>query len=153
MIKLQPITTIDHLIETQGAPTGNAIIDALVEWVNTNQSNVVTDAAHAIGIPQRLLCDTVKFFVGTTAQELIQRLRMEQALTMLSNPDITNDEVVTACHFNSQHYLEQLIKKYYQTTLRAYRTGAARRDFNLTEKQRNEVNKNAQKLRNRSVTE
>lgn len=153
MIKLQPIITIDQLIHTQAVPTGNAIIDALVEWVGTYESNLVTDAAMAIGIPQRLLCDTIRFFVGVTAQELILRLRMEQALTLLSDPTLTNEAVVRRCHFRSQHYMEQLFQKYYQTTVRAYRKGAARRDFNKSAKERKEVNDNAQKLRLRNEGE
>lgn len=146
MEKIQQITTLEELIQSEGVPTGNVIVDAFVEWVKANRSNQVTDAAEALGIPQRLLSDTIKFFVGTTAQNFILRWRMKQLLTLLDDPDITNEDAARRCHFTSVTYVEILMKKYYQTTLRAYRTGQARRDYYLTAEERRTRNDNAKKL-------
>lgn len=146
MEKIKQITTLDELIKNEGAPTGSIIVDALVEWVKTNSSNQVTDAAEALGIPQRLLSDSIKFFVGTTAQNLILRWRMKQLLTMLDDPNISYSEAARRCHFASVTYVEILMKKYFHTTLRAYRTGQARQDYYLTIEERKARNDNAKKL-------
>lgn len=149
MEKLHQITTIDQLIEQDGKPTGNAIIDAFVAWIKSNSSNLVADAAGAIGISQRLLSDTVSFFVGAKAQEVILRWRMNQVLPLLEDETLPYEVVARRCHFTSQKYLESLMQKYYHTTLRAYRSGKARKDFDLTAEERRNVNQNAQELRNR----
>lgn len=153
MEKLHQITTIGQLIEQDGTPTGNSIIDAFTTWIKENRSNLVSDAAKALGIPQRLLSDTVRFFVGATALEVILRWRMNQALPLLKDASLSPEDVALRCHFTSQKYLESLIQKYYHTTLRAYRTGKARQDFAMTAEERRDVNQNAQKLRNHKAKE
>ena len=146
MEKLQPLITITELVQSDGAPTGNTIIDALIAWIKDNRSNLVTDAARDLGIPQRLLSDTINFFVGVSAQEMILRLRMKQLMLMLDDPAISNEDAARQCHFASQKTVEGLMNRYYQTTLRAYRKGSARRDFSKSVKENQTMNLNAQKL-------
>ncbi len=154
MIKFSQITTVEQLCQSQGAATGNQFVDGLMEFIRLNTSNSIEDAAAYLGIPQRLLCDAIKFFVGTTPREVIHRYRSYQALDLLDNPQLSTTEVARRLHFASSKVLEAVMRNCHGTTVTAYRTGKARRngnyDYNQTAEARQNVIDNAKKLKQRS---
>lgn len=154
MIKFSQITTVEQLCQSQGAATGNQFVDGLMEFIRLNTSNSIEDAADYLGLPQRLLSDAIKFFVGATPREIIHRYRSYQALDLLDNPQLSTDDVAQHLHFASYKALEAVMRKYHGTTIGAYRNGKARRNgnygYNQTSEARQCIIDNAKKLKQRS---
>lgn len=157
MITIQPATTLDQLIATKGAPTGNPFVDGLVEFLRLNASNTVEDAANYLGVPERLLREAIHFFVGVTVREVIHRWRAMQALDLLDDPALSLDAICKRLHFASPKVLRAMMRTYYGTTIGMYRDGKLRRngnfDYNETKESRQTAIRNAQQLKKRNDNE
>lgn len=153
MIKITPITTADELCRSHGAATGNILVDGLVDFLQHTRSCKAEDAAIYLEVPQRLLSEAIRFFVGSTVQNVILRWRAYQALDLLDQPDMTREAVAEYLQLGSVKTLEGLFRKQFGTTIEAYRTGNLRRNsnfgFNQKAESRRKVISKANELKKR----
>lgn len=151
MIEIKQITTVEELWKSGGAPTGNVLVDALVEFLKISKSNDLDYMAAGYGVRIRLLQEAIPVFVGVTPHEMIRRWRVFQAMDLLINTTMSEAEIAERCGFKDQRNLQILIRKYHQTTAAALRTGMPRRNsnypYNESRDKLREIYRNAKKIR------
>lgn len=131
MIELKQIATVEELWQRKEQPTGNVIVDAMVEFLRTTRSHQVEDAAILYGVPKRMLQDAVQVFVGVSPHEMISRWRTLDAMEALLTTQLSEEKVAEQCGFRSGRNLCVVVRKYYATTTMAVRNGTPRRNSNF----------------------
>ena len=85
------------------------------------QSLHVPDVVNKIGSSRRFAEIHFKNVVGRTILEEIQRVRLEQVCSLLSDTDLSISEITGRCDFESESYLARLFKKRFNLSMSAYR--------------------------------
>ncbi len=95
----------------------------IVDFVYTNFYRHISihDLQQVIDLSYSRLCHFIKEFLGISFQEFLQNVRLEHAIKLLKNTNLSINEVIRQSGFSDQKYLNKLLKKQYQTTAYKYR--------------------------------
>lgn len=118
---LKQITNIHQLYLTQGAPSGNFIVDEVVNYLRHTSSHSAHDAADCLGVGQRWLSESMQLFVGQKLQQFILQWRVLQAFDLLDDMTLSFDEVAHRTGFAAHKDLRLAMQRIYQTTPFVYR--------------------------------
>ena len=153
MKKITQVTTVDQLYKSQDQETGNIIVDALVYYLRHSKSHKAADAALFLDVEQRWLNDSVRIFVGTTLQRLIQEWRLRTALDLLDNQELSLLEVAQRCGYRQDRQFSDAFMNRFGVTPLAYRTGSqpnnGRYDSNQSAQAQREFQAKIEALRRR----
>jgi len=154
MIFIKQITTVEELWNTQGAPTGQIAVDAIVDYVKRVKTHSAQGVAFYLNVDQRFLNETMKLFVGVSLKEFIMQWRMHQAIDLLDDESLSYEQVARRCGFRRVKNLIAAIHTRFGTTPYAYRNGSVLRNgnyrFNQETHERKSIIENAEKLRSRN---
>ncbi len=152
MLKLiQPITTVEELYKSHGAPTGEIIVDAVVEYVKNMRDRSVTNVAEYFGQDSVILSGAIKMLVGVTLQEFIIQWRVLQALDLLDDPSLSVAEIARRTGFKCEKNFVQTLRRRVGVTPYAYRNDKVPRNgtysFNRDPKERKKFAENLKQLK------
>ena len=149
--EIKQITTVEELYKNGGAPTGQIVVDAVVDYVKKVRSHSVENVAIILKMDQRFLNETMKVFVGVTLQEFILQWRILQAIDLLDDESLSYEQVAHRCGFRRVKNLIATFRARLGTTPYAYRNGSVLRNgnyrFNQEPHLRKDIIKNAEKLK------
>lgn len=91
-------------------PKIHAIQDYLAE--NLAAENSIEVLAEKVAMSPRNLSRVFKTTTGLTIVEYLTRLRKENAITLLSNPDYTVEFVASQCGYKSARQLQRILKEH-----------------------------------------
>ncbi len=151
MKEIKCITSVEELYRNGGAPTGEIVVDAVVDYVKRVKSHSAEEVATFLNVDKRLLSGTMKLLVGVTLQEFILQWRVLQAIDLLDDRSLPVEEVAHRCGFKRDKNLIAAFQSRLGTTPYAYRNGTVLRNssysFNGDSHHRNRVIENAEKLK------
>ena len=125
-----------HIVESveemyyRREPTGEVIVDAVVDAVRKTKTQRASDIALLLDVEHRLLNDAFKMLTGMNLSTMIIEWRMLQAKELLDRKDLTVQEVANRCGFKQQKNLILAFRRRWGTTPQAYRTGKLIRNSN-----------------------
>ena len=153
MKEIKCITSVEELYKSNGAPTGEIIVDAVVDYVKRVKSHSVEDAATFLGQKRMWLSGAMQMLVGVSLQEFIIQWRVLQALDLLDDPELSVAEVAKACGFRNEKNLVDTLRRRVGITPYAYRNGSLPRNsnysFNRDSHARKKLIENVEKLKSR----
>ena len=85
MINLQQFTSVEELYNRKGEPTGELIIDAVVEAIRNTHTHRSEDIAILLNVKPRALAFAVQMLTGMRLQDIILHWRVIQAKEMWDN--------------------------------------------------------------------
>ncbi len=149
--EVEQITNVEELYKSKGAPVGEIIVDAVVDYVRKVKSHSAEDVANFLRVDRRLLSGVMKVLVGVSLQEFILQWRVLQAIDLLDDKSLSFEEVAHRCGFKRYKNLIATFQSRLGTTPYAYRNGTVTRhgnySFNVDAQHRRKVIENAEKLR------
>ena len=152
--KISPITTLDELYRTKGAPTGNVIVDAFVEYLMHSNSRKAQDAALCLGVETRWLSESLRIFIGMNLSDAILEWRMRKALDLMDDEQLSLEEIAHRCSYSQFNHFAEAFQKRWGVSPYTYRTGEeptnALYDCNKSAKTRRELFERIQALKNRN---
>lgn len=97
----------------------------IVDFVYSNffHQITLTDLKKEIGLSNSRISHFIKEFLGISFQEFLQIVRLEHAIKLLKNTKLPINEISKQSGFSDHKYLNQLLKKHYNTTALKYRKG------------------------------
>ena len=125
-----------HIVESveemyyRREPTGEVIVDAVVDAVRKTKTQRASDIALLLDVEHRLLNDAFKMLTGMNLSTMIIEWRMLQAKELLDRKDLSVQEVANRCGFKQQKNLILAFRRRWGTTPQAYRTGKLIRNSN-----------------------
>ena len=153
MIEIKTVSTVEELYKSNGAPTGEIIVDAVVDYVKRFTTHSSADIALLLKVKLVWLSGAMQLLVGLPLQEFILRWRIMQALDMLDDPELSVDEVAKRTGFRSVNYLISVFRHRLGITPYAYRNGSVIRNgrypFNQSSKERKQLLEKAAQLKSR----
>ena len=141
-----------HIIESveemyrSREPTGEVIIDAVVDAVRKTMTQRSSDIALLLDVEHRLLNDAFKMLTGMNLSHLIGEWRMLQAKDLLDDKSLSVQEVANRCGFKQQKNLILAFRRRWGTTPQAYRTGKLIRNSNYVVNKDSHLRKTALKI-------
>ena len=111
-------------------PTGEVIIDAVVDAVRKTRTQRSSDIALLLDVEHRQLNDAFKMLTGMNLSTMIIEWRMMQAKDLLDDKSLSVLEVAHRCGFKRQKNLILAFRRRWGTTPQAYRTGKLLRNSN-----------------------
>lgn len=119
MIEIKQIATVEELYLKQGTPTGEVIVDAVVEMLKDGpRTNAAQDFAQRLGFELRVLSAVIEKLVGVRLKEMIMQWRMLQALDLLDNHELSYDQVAQQCGFSTSKELGKEFTRRQHTTIK-----------------------------------
>ena len=125
-----------HIVESveelynRKEPTGEVIVDAVVDAVRKTMTQRSSDIALLLDVEHRQLNDAFKMLTGMNLSTMIIEWRMLQAKELLDRKDLSVQEVANRCGFKQQKNLILAFRRRWGTTPQAYRTGKLIRNSN-----------------------
>lgn len=104
----------------------NSIIKKAEKFIYNNTDCKVSDIARHCLLSESALYHIFKKQAGFTPNELIQKIRCEKAISMLTKTDKSIQEISDALNFSSTSYFRKIIYKYTAKTPRQIRQLAKR---------------------------
>ena len=87
--EIKTVSTVEELYKSNGAPTGEIIVDAVVDNVKRTTTHSSADIALLLKVKNLAwLSDAMQLLVGLPLQEFIFRWRLMQAIDLLDNPEL-----------------------------------------------------------------
>ena len=132
--EIKTVSTVEELYKSNGAPTGEIIVDAVVDNVKRTTTHSSADIASAdIALLLKVknltwLSGAMQLLVGLPLQEFIFRWRLMQAIDLLDNPELSVAEVARRTGFRSENYLISVFRRRLGITPYAYRNGTVLRN-------------------------
>lgn len=123
------IESVEELYKAQ-EPTGEIIIDAVVDAVRKTKTQKPGDIALLLDVDRRNLSIAFELLTGMTLNTLLQEWRMLQAHDLLDDKNLSVEEVANRCGFKQQKNLILAFRRRWGTTPYAYRTGKLLRNSN-----------------------
>ena len=111
-------------------PTGEVIVDAVVDAVRKTRTQRSSDIALLLDVEHRQLNDAFKMLTGMNLSTMIIEWRMMQAKDLLDDKSLSVTEVAHRCGFKRQKNLILAFRRRWGTTPQAYRTGKLLRNGN-----------------------
>ena len=154
MIPIKQITTVEELYKSKGAPTGESIVDAVVDYVKRVKGHSAEDVAIYLDVNRRKLSGAFELLVGVPLSDFILEWRLMQAVDLLDDETLSVAEVARRTGFKSVNYLTGVFTRRLGTTPLAYRNGEVTRNgnypFNRDAYARKKVLENAARLKARN---
>ena len=154
MVEIKNVSTVEELYKSNGAPTGEMIVDAVVYYVRRTTTHSSADIALLLNVKRVWLSGAMQLLVGLPLQEFIFRWRLMQAIDQLDNPDLSVAEVAQRTGFRSENYLISVFRRRLGITPYAYRNGTVRHNgrypFNQSARDRKALLEKAAKLKSRN---
>ena len=123
MIEIKQITTFDALYKSQGALTGNVLVDAVVDAIRHSRLHDAQELALMLGVDSRFLNKAMEVFVGLPLREMIHQWRVRQAVALLDDESLSYEEVARRIGYGCERSMISAFKKYFGTTPTIYREG------------------------------
>ncbi len=153
MKEIKCITSVEELYKTKGAPTGEIIVDAVVDYVKRVRSHSAEEVATYLGQRRVWISGALQMLVGVTLQEFILQWRVLQAIDLLDKPELSVAEVANACGFRNEKNLVDTLRRRMGITPFVYRNGTVPRNsnysFNRDPHVRNRLIENVEQLKSR----
>jgi AraC-like DNA-binding protein len=147
--EIKTVSTVEELYKSNGAPTGEIIVDAVVDNVKRTTTHSSADIALLLKVKNLTwLSGAMQLLVGLPLQEFIFRWRLMQAIDLLDNPELSVAEVARRTGFSSENYLISVFRRRLGITPYAYRNG--RYPFNQSAHDRKMLLKKAAELKSRN---
>jgi AraC-like DNA-binding protein len=89
-------------------------IGGVVDYINTNWNRPtlnIKSLADAMGLNRSSLSHRFKIILGISPSEYIARLRIQNAISMLTGTKKSVTDIAAACGYLDQHYFTRLLKK------------------------------------------
>ena len=154
MLEIKPVSTVEELYKSNGAPTGEIIVDAVVDYLKHSTTHSSTDIALLLRVKLVWLSGAMQLLVGLPLQEFVIRWRLMQAIDLLDNPELSVSEVAERTGFRSENYLISVFRRRLGITPYAYRNGRVIRNsryaFNQDSHSRKQLLEKAAKLKARN---
>lgn len=101
----------------------NSVICSVCDWIKSNYSRSfrVSEVAAQAGYQTDYFSSMFKKNVGVSLTEYTNRIRIQAAELMLSNPEISIREAAYSCGFPDEKYFMKVFKKYKKVTPTEYR--------------------------------
>ena len=152
--EIKTVSTVEELYKSNGAPTGEIIVDAVVDNVKRSTTHSSADIALLLKVKLVWLSGAMQLLVGLPLQEFIFRWRLMQAIDLLDNPELSVAEVAKRTGFRSENYLISVFRRRLGITPYAYRNGTVLRNgrypFNQSAHDRKMLLKKAAELKSRN---
>ena len=152
--EIKTVSTVEELYKSNGAPTGEIIVDAVVDNVKRSTTHSSADIALLLKVKLVWLSGAMQLLVGLPLQEFIFRWRLMQAIDLLDNPELSVAEVAKRTGFKSENYLISVFRRRLGLTPYAYRNGTVLRNgrypFNQSAHDRKMLLKKAAELKSRN---
>lgn len=128
--EIKTVSTVEELYRSNGAPTGEIIVDAVVDkFVKRTTTHSSADIALLLKVKNLAwLSGAMQLLVGLPLQEFIFRWRLMQAIDLLDNPELSVAEVARRTGFRSENYLISVFRRRLGITPYAYRNGTVLRN-------------------------
>lgn len=123
------VETVEQLYNTN-EPTGEMIIDEVVDAVRKTQTQNASDIALLLDVDRRDLSIAFKLLTGIPLNQMVLEWRMLQARDLLDDKSLSVLEVAHRCGFKQQKNLILAFRRHWGTTPFAYRTGKLIRNSN-----------------------
>lgn len=123
MLKLEPVISVEEIIKNDGAPTGQAPIDAVVRVLKSTRCTKVSEVANVLGVNVRDLQAAMRMLTGGEMKELIILWRLKQAKKLLRETDLSYTEVAEQCGYLNPRSMILIFERYEKVTPYTYRTG------------------------------
>jgi len=127
-------------------PTGEVIIDEVVNTVRRTRTQRSSDIALLLEVEHRLLNDAFKLLTGMNLSTMIIEWRMLQAKDLLDDKSLSVQEVARRCGFMRKKNLILAFRRRWGTTPYAYRTGKLLRNSNYAVNKDHHSRKNALRI-------
>ncbi len=111
-------------------PTGEMIIDAVVDMVRKTRTQKAGDIALLLDADRHNLSIALELLTGIPLDTLIREWRMLQARDLLDDKSLSVQEVANKCGFKQQKNLILAFRRRWGTTPQAYRTGKLNKNSN-----------------------
>jgi transcriptional regulator GlxA family with amidase domain len=111
-------------------PTGEIIIDAVVDLVRKTRTQKAGDIALLLDVNRRNLSIAFELLTGIPLDTLLREWRMLQARDMLDDKSLSVQDVANKCGFKQQKNLIIAFRRRWGTTPQAYRTGKLNKNSN-----------------------
>ena len=152
--QIKTVSTVEELYKSNGASTGEIIVDAVVDNVKRSTTHSSADIALLLKVKLVWLSGAMQLLVGLPLQEFIFRWRLMQAIDLLDNPELSVAEVAKRTGFRSENYLISVFRCRLGITPYAYRNGTVLRNgrypFNQSAHDRKMLLKKAAELKSRN---
>jgi len=150
--EIKTVSTVEELYKSNGAPTGEIIVDAVVDNVKRTTTHSSADIALLLKVKNLTwLSGAMQLLLGLPLQEFILRWRLMQAIDLLDNPELSVAEVAKRTGFSSENYLISVFRRRLGITPYAYRNGTVLRNgrypFNQSAHDRKMLLKKAAELK------
>ncbi len=123
------IENIEELYRAK-EPTGELIIDEVVEAVRKTMTQKASDIALLLDVDRRSLSIAFELLTGITLDAMLLEWRMLQARDLLNDKNLSISEVANRCGFKRPKNLIIAFRHRWGTTPNAYRTGKLNRNSN-----------------------
>ena len=124
-------------------PTGEVIVDAVVDAVRKTRTQRSSDIALLLDVEHRQLNDAFKMLTGMNLSTMIIEWRMMQAKDLLDDKSLSVQAVALRCGFRRKKNLILAFRRRWGTTPNAYRTGKLLRNCNYVVNKDYHTRKNA----------
>ena len=153
--EIKTVSTVEKLYKSNGAPTGEIIVDAVVDNVKRTTTHSSADIALLLKVKNLTwLSGAMQLLVGLPLQEFIFRWRLMQAIDLLDNPELSVAEVARRTGFRTENYLITVFRRRLGITPYAYRNGTVLRNgrypFNQDSHSRKQLLEKAAQLKLRN---
>ncbi len=111
-------------------PTGEAIIDEVVNLLRRTKTKSAADIALHMEVLLRDLSIAIKMLTGIPLNDMVLEWRMLQAKDLLDDKSLSLRVVADRCGFRRNKNLIIAFRRRWGTTPQAYRTGRLRRNCN-----------------------
>ena len=106
--EIKTVSTVEELYKSNGAPTGEIIVDAVVDNVKRTTTHSSADIALLLKVKNLAwLSGAMQLLVGLPLQEFIFRWRLMQAIDLLDNPELSVAEVASTVLRNGRYPFNQ----------------------------------------------
>jgi len=153
MKEIKCITSVEELYKSKGAPTGESIVDAVVDYVKRVKSHSAEEVALFLGQKRSWISGALQMLVGVPLQEFILRWRVLQSIDLLDDPELSVAEVANRTGFRNEKNLVDTLRRRVGITPYAYRNGTIPRNatysFNRDPNSRKKLFENVKSLKSR----
>lgn len=119
----------DLFARSRDQPTGETILDAVVNVLRDSNAITSQQVADAIGVRRSHLCGAILLLTGQSLDVQIRDWRMLQAMQLIRHTDYDFEEIARRCGYADSKSLLKAMKRYLHVTPYEYRYGCHREEI------------------------
>ena len=127
---MKPKYTISALYSRPSeTPTGESILDAVVEVLRTSSDLLAQDVASRLHVNATYLSHAIELLTGKSLAKMIREWRLLQALYLLRTTDSSLLSIAELCGYANADNLAKIMQKKLRMTPFEYRNGCHRNEI------------------------